>query len=164
MQSHERKSPWNASNTPRAEFQNTNGFNSTPIELLMDRLSGVKQAGPDKWQARCPAHDDRSPSLAIKEGSDGTVLLKCWAGCSAKEIVEAIGLKLSDLFPRTHTYSAPHAPRYSARDVVQTVLFESTIVELGYRSLQCGNELSPEDEARIELAILAINGCREVVR
>lgn len=138
--------------------------NYNPIDLLLSRLDRVKRTGADKWQALCPAHDDRTPSLAIKEGQDGTVLIKCWAGCSAQAIVEAVELKLSDLFPKSTDYSPAKAPRYSARDVVETLLFESTIVVLGYRTLKSGGELCAKDSARIETAISAIHGCREVVR
>ena len=48
--------------------------------------------------ARCPAHDDRTPSLSILEGDDGRVVLHCFAGCTAGDIVAAMGLELRDLF------------------------------------------------------------------
>ncbi len=50
------------------------------------------------WQARCPAHEDRTPSLTIAEGDDGRTLMHCHAGCTAEEIVGAVGLTLRDLF------------------------------------------------------------------
>jgi hypothetical protein len=53
------------------------------------------------WSARCPAHDDHNPSLSIAESDDGTVLMRCHAGCSTEAIVSAIGLKMSDLFSKT---------------------------------------------------------------
>ena len=139
-------------------------INSNPIETLLDRIDGAKKTGPDKWQARCPAHDDRSPSLSIKAESDGKVLIKCWAGCSAQAIVEAVGLKLSDLFPRSSDYAPSKPPRYNARDVVQTLMLEATILVIGYRTLQHGGDLPEEDEARIEVAIKAIGECRKVAR
>ncbi|MDA8205335.1 MAG: toprim domain-containing protein, partial [Thermaerobacter sp.] len=71
---------------------------SAPIDVLLSRLDKVKKTS-DGWQALCPAHDDRNPSLSIKEGTDGTLLVKCWSGCSARDIVAAIGLGLGDLFP-----------------------------------------------------------------
>ncbi|UNE55571.1 DUF7146 domain-containing protein [Bartonella machadoae] len=40
--------------------------------------------------ARCPAHDDRSPSLALANGNDGRLLLYCYAGCSFREILQAL--------------------------------------------------------------------------
>ena len=39
--------------------------------------------------ARCPAHDDRHPSLSIAE-RDGKLLLHCFAGCDYHDIVEAL--------------------------------------------------------------------------
>lgn len=68
-------------------------------KLLLDRLEGVRSTGHDKWIARCPAHDDKRPSLSIREGDTGATLAYCWAGCSIAEIAAAVGLELSDLFP-----------------------------------------------------------------
>ena len=51
------------------------------------------------WSSKCPAHPDRTPSLSIREGADGRVLLKCFAGCSPEGIVAALGIRMSDLFP-----------------------------------------------------------------
>ena len=48
----------------------------------------------------CPAHDDKEASLSITTGSNNCILLKCFAGCSANDIVTALGLKLSQLFPK----------------------------------------------------------------
>ena len=53
------------------------------------------------WSARCPAHDDRNPSLSIGEGDGGTALLKCHAGCPTEQVAESLGLKTSDLFAST---------------------------------------------------------------
>jgi hypothetical protein len=163
MQTHKKESPRVAGNDAGAISERANE-NSNPIDALLERLDGAKRTGLDKWQCRCPAHDDRSPSLSIKEGSDGTVLIKCWAGCSAGAIVEAVGLELRDLFPRSSDYAPSKPPRYNARDVLETLLFESTVVVLGYRTLQRGSDLPEKDEARIEVAIKAIDECRRVAR
>ncbi|MBK6590648.1 MAG: DUF3987 domain-containing protein [Acidobacteria bacterium] len=47
--------------------------------------------------ARCPAHDDKSPSLSITE-KDDKVLVHCFAGCTPDEILSAVGLEFRDLF------------------------------------------------------------------
>ena len=39
------------------------------------------------WIARCPAHDDRKPSLSISYGRDGKVLVKCHAGCDQRNVI-----------------------------------------------------------------------------
>jgi len=47
-----------------------------------------------------PAHDDQNPSLDVRELADGRLLIICRAGCGSADIVDAVGLELSDLFPR----------------------------------------------------------------
>ena len=70
-----------------------------PSEKLIPRLDGVTEIRSGTWKARCPAHEDRSPSLSIKEADGGSLLIHCHAGCEAHSIVSAVGLNLSDLFP-----------------------------------------------------------------
>lgn len=72
---------------------------SACLDKVLSCLDKVKPAGANKWKACCPAHDDKNPSLAISETTDGVVLLKCWTGCTTQNIVSAIGLELRDLFP-----------------------------------------------------------------
>jgi putative DNA primase/helicase len=42
------------------------------------------------WMARCPAHDDREPSLSIRDGDDGKVLVRCHAGCKQGQLIAAL--------------------------------------------------------------------------
>lgn len=158
--------PRPAGNGVTAHIKNSTAIVS-PADLLLDRLSGVKQTRPDRYQARCPAHDDKSPSLVITETSDGTLLIKCWAGCSADAIVGAVGLELRDLFPpkfNGQEHRASKLPRYSASEVVKTVIMEATILTLGYQALQRGEALSFGDSSRVDLAIGTIDNLREVTR
>src|SRR5262249_15845906 len=71
----------------------------TPVEALLTKLFGVRKAGKG-WVARCPAHDDGRAGLSVSGADDGTVLIKCHAGCDASAIVSALGLSLADLFCR----------------------------------------------------------------
>lgn len=66
------------------------------VEELLPRLDAVRRSSRG-YEARCPAHEDKSPSLAIKEGERG-LLVKCWAGCTLDEVTAAIGLRVADLF------------------------------------------------------------------
>jgi len=59
--------------------------------------------------ARCPAHDDRNPSLSISQ-SDGRVLVHCHAGCSQQAVIEALRRKglwnpQSGIIDRVYDYS-----------------------------------------------------------
>jgi hypothetical protein len=58
----------------------------------------ARHTGNGKWQARCPAHQDRSPSLSIGVGRDGRALVHCFAGCPLDSILRALGLTRRDLF------------------------------------------------------------------
>jgi hypothetical protein len=73
-----------------------------PIAAVLDALTRAgctpKRHG-EAWSARCPAHDDREPSLSIGIGTDARVLLHCHAGCPAETIVGTLGLAMRDLMP-----------------------------------------------------------------
>lgn len=64
---------------------------------LLPLLSGIRVRGEGAWQARCPAHEDKSPSLSIRE-TDDKILIHCFSGCAPASICEALGLSLKDLF------------------------------------------------------------------
>jgi len=68
------------------------------LDNILTRLEGVKGDGAS-YQARCPAHDDRVASLSISRGEDGRALVHCHAGCSTEAVLQAVGLKMVDLFP-----------------------------------------------------------------
>lgn len=68
------------------------------VEEFLGRVERVKRDGSG-WIARCPAHEDRHPSLSVSVGDADRVLVKCHAGCSVEAIVAAVGLELRDLFP-----------------------------------------------------------------
>ena len=63
---------------------------------VLDRLERVT-GGKGKWMASCPAHRDKSPSLAVNEADD-RVLVHCFAGCETSDVTAAIGLNVADLF------------------------------------------------------------------
>jgi hypothetical protein len=82
---------------------------SGPVARVLARVQGVRRNGTS-WTARCPAHDDRTPSLSIAQGDDGRVLLKCHAGCTHKAIAAALGIEERELFPPTEVAATPSRP------------------------------------------------------
>lgn len=68
-------------------------------DQLLARFDGVRRAGRDRWVARCPAHDDRHPSLSLRPGDKGNWLLHCHAGCGVDEVISAAGLAWRDIEP-----------------------------------------------------------------
>ena len=73
----------------------------TPAEKFIERLQVCRPSGKGKWIAQCPAHDDRSPSLSVKEAEDGRLLIHCHAGCGANDVIASLGLEFDDLYPET---------------------------------------------------------------
>ncbi len=72
------------------------------LTQVINRLTELDcdPTGNDKqWSAKCPAHDDRNPSLSISEGDDGRALLYCHAKCDINDICMSLGYELSDLMP-----------------------------------------------------------------
>ncbi len=80
------------------------------INEFLGRLESVTQVSGG-WMARCPAHGDSNPSLSVSEGSDGRILVKCHAGCETQAVVEAMGLKMSDLMPERPVAAGPAAKK-----------------------------------------------------
>jgi 5S rRNA maturation endonuclease (ribonuclease M5) len=65
------------------------------FEAILDRFHAHKSGS--QWMAKCPAHEDSKPSLAIRE-RDGKFLLHCHAGCTSEAVARAAGLELRELF------------------------------------------------------------------
>src|SRR5688572_9790126 len=68
-------------------------------DTLLSRLDGVRRTGDGRWIARCPAHEDQRPSLAIRELDDGRVLVHCFPGCDVESVLAAVGLDFDALYP-----------------------------------------------------------------
>src|SRR5215467_12469481 len=66
------------------------------FEEVVQRFECARPSRDGGFMARCPAHEDRNPSLSISR-SDDRALLFCHAGCSIDSIIAAVGLKFSDL-------------------------------------------------------------------
>lgn len=71
---------------------------SALLDNVVSRLDGVTGRGED-LKAKCPAHEDGHASLSVGlSKQDGRVLLNCFAGCRAEDILAALGLEWADLF------------------------------------------------------------------
>ena len=94
---------------------------SSPIDGVLARFQGVRRNG-EGWIARCPAHEDRSPSLSIHE-RDGTILLYCHAGCTVEAVCAAAGIEMRELF--SDNGSAPRiVAEYDYRSEQGALLFQ----------------------------------------
>ena len=100
-----------------------------PVYLILDRLSGVKQHG-EQFIARCPAHEDRTPSLSVRRGDDGRALIHCFAGCEPETVLDAIGLTFDDLFPpREPEERKTYAKIRSRKELLDVLSHELIVLE-----------------------------------
>ncbi|MDF1800810.1 MAG: DUF3987 domain-containing protein [Planctomycetota bacterium] len=108
------------------------------MENVLEALPGVKRSGRG-WSARCPAHDDRSPSLSVGHGDKGRVLLKCHARCTTEAVCAALGLEVKDLFdenpPRVAQARQTPAP---SRGRSRSAIVQSYVKGLGSNGGQWG--------------------------
>jgi hypothetical protein len=128
------------------------------LNTLLSRLEKVRPLGNGKFEACCPAHQDKKPSLGITLFDTDKIGLKCWAGCSVSEIVAAVGLELSSLMPESVDYKkGAKPPRFNKYELFDRLLHEVLILSQGIRFLHYGNKLESVDIDRINLAENTIN-------
>lgn len=133
-------------------------------ELLLSRLEGVRPCGQGKWTARCPAHEDRTPSLSVRETSDGRVLVHCFAGCGAAAVVAAVGLDLKDLFPPHPASPRGYPPeRRSVRELAMVPAFEEACFRLLVWASELNRALREGGPVPEELTRLAADDYARVV-
>ena len=132
--------------------------NKMNIDNFISRLDKVKPNGSGKWLACCPAHPDKSPSLAIKQTDDGKILIHCFGGCQVTDIVAAVGLELSDLMPNDPTYQkGSKPPKFNKYELFDRLAFEAVILSLAIRQLLNGEMLEQSDLLRVVQAERVIN-------
>lgn len=138
-------------------------------ERLLSSLKNVRRF-KESWRADCPLGHSSRGSLSVSEGDDGRVLLHCFAGCGAAEIVVAVGLSLADLYPEKPRDLSPMgrtAARAAMREsgwraALGVLVRESLIVLLAARETQ-RNPLTAEEVGRLALAVERIQSAREVL-
>jgi DNA primase len=133
------------------------------IEILLSRLNKVKGRN-GSWTACCPAHEDKSPSLAIRE-EGGKVLLHCFGGCAPADVVAAVGMDMTDLFPprQEQDYAkAANAPRFFAADLLRCIAHEAAIVQIAAYDLAAGKAIPEADRKRLQVAYERINTATEL--
>lgn len=115
------------------------------VNELLGRLAKVRQTRPGEWIACCPAHNDRSPSLAVKENG-GYLLIHCFGGCETADVMEKLGLELRDLFPERMPNNPPRRGAFTAMDALRCLSFESSIAAIAAADVADGK---PIDVGRV---------------
>jgi hypothetical protein len=136
------------------------------VETLLSRLQRVRKTGQGRWLACCPAHDDGSPSLSVRELPDGRVLVHDFAGCALDQIIGAIGIGLDELAPQAltaawladkesrtdrHERSRESRP-WSPGDVLAATADEALYAAVAASDVAEGLPLTPERRQRLWVA------------
>ena len=108
-----------------------------PIDRVLPQLSSVRKRQQGQWSARCPSHDDKGPSLSVRETPDGAVLIHCFAGCTPAEVAAAMGLELADMFPPRDKSSC--APKKIANLLTAGQALELLASEVMFVAVALGN-------------------------
>ncbi len=131
------------------------------MSALLDRLEGVRETGRGRWIAKCPSHDDSSPSLAVRELDDGRILLHDFGGCHVSDVLAALGMEMTDLFPeRLGHHLPPTHSRIPASDLLKIIADETLTVGLIAGWFLDGIEIDEHDWDRLSLAVRRIGGAR----
>lgn len=86
-------------------------------------LGGVWNSYNNMGIACCPAHNDRRPSLSLRQGKNGQLLIYCHAGCEFQEIIDSLcSIDTKDKFH--HTLKATRQD-YNASEFARRIWNES---------------------------------------
>lgn len=140
------------------------------VDILISRLPKVKRTGKDSWRAACPAHQGTNPNaLAIRDAGDGKILVKCFHGCETLDVLQSVGLDMSDLFEddaRRDFKSVAEIKsgevKFYPRDLLAIVRFESQIVSMAAFQIEKGIKLPTSELNRLHLAQERINDIVEM--
>jgi len=132
------------------------------ISDFISRLEKVRQGSKQSYSALCPAHEDSQPSLSIREGSDGRILVTCFAGCTIDEICSALEIEVADLFPeKLEHHSQPRPIRMALSDALRMLETEALIVALAAEDAANKGEC---DRDRLWVALARIEEVRRATR
>jgi hypothetical protein len=143
-----------------------------PYELILSHASGIKRLGPDKAVFKSPTRDERTASVSICRGPDGSVLMHDFGGDGAAEVLAAMGLSLASLYPERNRRDMTPAERSEMRAharmanwvaVLGVVGLEAKVVIIAGRQIKAGKALNDEDERRLDEALIRIDSAREVL-
>ena len=133
-------------------------------DMFLSRLAGVRRTGSGRWIARCPAHDDRHPSMTIRELDDGRVLVHDFGGCPIEDVLAAVGLDWDAVMPEraiNHHIRRERRPHH-ASDILASIAIEALIVALAASDICRGKTITDTDRERVMLAASRLGAAAEM--
>ena len=135
----------------------------------------VKERSGDSVKCLCPHHADKEASLSITlDSKTGNTLLNCHAGCNTEDILQDVGLKMSDLFQenrnggwisyienyitKTKGNSFRYVDRYDYSDIHGKYLFSKVRLQDSNGKKEIRYGIIDDEKGRIELSIKKVYG------
>lgn len=143
--------------------------NPNPTDALLQRLERVTRSGCGH-RADCPSCGKRGV-LSVTEADTGAVLMHCFVGCPAADVLAAIDLRLHDLFPvRLQPVTAAEHREAHRRmkeagwaAALGVLAIEASVACAAASQLLRGEPLSVGDHDRLALAVERIAGAQSVL-
>ena len=112
----------------------------------------MRETGSGQYSCRCPAHEDKSASLGIKQGDGDRILLNCFAGCDVKTILESAGLEWKDIMNEERLFQTEKLG-FNPYAVLKMLRDEVLVIGLSSVDVRNGKPLNDVDHDRLLKAV-----------
>lgn len=136
------------------------------IDNLLAALPRVKSVGQSRWTSGCPICQSKNGRpISIRALDDGRVLLHPFCGCGTSDVLESVGLGLSDLFEKPlGQYFEPSHSSIPARDLLEVIAHETTVAALIAEDLVKRRQVNEAQVSRLFMAASRIAKARSHAR
>lgn len=130
------------------------------LNAILSGLQKVKKTGEGRFVAQCLFHEDKTPSAALTQKPDGTILIHCFScGSSGLDFCNALGIDPSTLFPPTNDlrYEKKKRDGFSAWQLLHVLHADLIRLLIVAADLKKINALSDDDRQFVSEVILRLN-------
>jgi len=133
-------------------------------DKILGRLQRVKQTAYDKWAAACPLCQSKNGRpIAVRDMPDGRVLLHAFCGCDTGDVLNTLGLKLTDLFPERLGDFTPVRRPFDAIQVLEAIAHEIRVAVIVASDIADAGWIDAEQASRLHLVAQRLNGALEAI-
>jgi len=137
------------------------------IDGLLSRLDGVRKTGPNRWIARCPTRDDRTPSLSIRLLDDDRILVHDFGGAEFLDIIAELGIRPIELIPpnlrRFNASAEPHRAPVPCCDALRAISFQASVIQIAAEAVARGERLNDVALSQLAQAVRTLDHAAGVI-
>jgi hypothetical protein len=129
-------------------------------------LQNVRVTGPAKWAAACPLCKSRTGRpIAVRALPDGRALVYAFCACDTADVLNAIGLKLADLFPAGPPGQCfkPERHPFDAMQVLVAIAHEITVTAMIAEDMRAVGTADDEQRERLRTAVRRLNAALDAI-